>query len=533
MIKFKKGLLTAMVAVAATSLSSCLFKKNAKADDESRTNVIFWSCFGSKYTEILKPIVSDISKAKSIEIDHKTQGSYPGILSAVMNAMATGDYPDIAIGYPDHFVQYLGSDILRPLDKYVGESLNDYDPNYIPENEFYDEDGEKHLYGVPFNKSTELLGYNGVFVDYVAEQHGASYATIPETWDEWYSEDPASKVQVYLTEFESLISNKALVYAEVDAQHRASHFEVFDKDHYPATAPAGKTLVLNYKDGDHSKHRLFTWDSTDNAFITLVRQWGAEYTKVPESEYQEAIDDRQGHVLFANSTHKSTTVSMLKFFRNLAERGVFGVPSNVGGTGANFASEAFATGNVMFMVCSSGGLSYNTENKALRFSLEPIPYKTANKKFVISQGANICMTDHGSAERSWEVMKALTTGEFQTRWAMETGYFPASSTAEQSQEYQAFLNSTDTSNYTVSVYRQGSQVNSHVYGKASEGWTRFVDDAFVGSAIVRELVGNIIPNVLANIKTADINTDSKYEDELATILNDTRIARNANIVVEK
>ena len=532
MIKFKKGLLTAMVAVASVSLSSCFLKKNAKADDETRTNVIFWSPFGAKYTLILDPLVNDISSETGIEIDHKSKGAYPKILSAVMEAMATGDYPDIAIGYPDHFVQYLGSDILRPLDKYVGDSRNDYDPNYIPENEFYDEDGEKHLYGVPFNKSTELLGYNGIFIDYCVWKYtDESLATLPATWDEWASTDPNSKVVKYLNAFEDLISTKKVVYAAVDAQHRGTNFEVYI-DEYPASAPAGKIKVLDYKAGDHSKHRLFTWDSTDNAFITLVRQWGGEYTKVPETENQKSIDDRQGHVMFNNASNQSKTVDMLKFFRKLANRGIFGVPSNVGGTGANFASEAFATGNVMFMVCSSGGLSYNTENQALRFSLEPIPYKTANKKFVISQGANICMTDHGDAERSWTIMKALTTGKFQTRWAMETGYFPASKTAEQSTEYQAFLNSTDTSNYTVSVYRQGSQVNSHQYGDSTKGWVRFVDDAFIGSAIVREISGNIIPNVLSNVADADIEDSSKYIAEISSVLSDPRIARNANIIVE-
>ena len=268
-----------------------------------------------------------------------------------------------------------------------------------------------------------------------------------------------------------------------------------------------------------------TWDSLDNAFITLVRQWDAKYTELPADQYEVHPKQRQGLVLFANDENLPKTINMLKFFNGMYKKGIFGTPADVGGS---FSSDAFAQGRVMFMVCSSGGLSYNTDNWEKRFRIAPIPYSDGDHKYVISQGANICMTKNGDADKSFKVIKALTTGKFQTRWAIETGYFPASATAEDSDEYQAFMNGTDYSNRTVVAYREGAKVNYQHYRLG--GWHRFVDDAFIGSATVRTLVGSIIPNAFKSVD--DVDDEAGYKNVIKTILKDPQIANNLNIAVD-
>ena len=520
-MKLRKSMLFALIAVASTSLTACRSK--------SKSDVLFWSSFGSRYRLILDDITADMSGELGINIEHISKGSYDGILTEMQNALGTQKFPGIAVGYPDHFAYYHGSDILRPLDSYASSLLSDYDPDYLPENYLHERDGSSHLYGVPFNKSTELLGYNGVFVDYCVFKTGdESLRVLPETWEEWANiEDPNSKVSKYMSVFNELISTKAVIYATQDTKGKASDFST--------TQGAGQVKVFDYTKADPNQTRLLTWDATDNAFITLVRQWGGKYTELPTDQYSVNPLRRRGKVLFASETNLPKTIAMLKVMNKMARSRVFGVPENVGGT---FSSDAFSEGRVMFMVCSSGGLSYNTSNWENRFSVAPIPYHDASLKYVISQGANLCMTTNGDADKNFEVIKALTTGKYQTQWAIETGYFPASNSAADTPEYQAFLNGTSYDNKTIVTYREGAKVNENEYrGKAHAGevgykpWVRFVDDAFIGSSVVRTVVKDVLPFVIKYC-VENIDDDAGYIAQIKKIIQDERISNNINISVD-
>ena len=528
MIKIRKSVLAALAAVAATSLTSC-FKKGGT---EAEGDLVFWGSFGSKYSAKLESIVADISSSVGYEIKYESKGSYPGIRKAVVDSIANEVYPTVAVGYPDHFAQYQGSGILRKLDDYVtSDMLADYDSNYMPENYLYDKDGSKHLYGVPFNKSTELLGYNGVFVDYCDSLYpGEDLKNIPQTWDEWAAakNNPTSKAGRYYSVFYSLVDAHAKLYAIQETDGTAHDFEISDTD------VSGKKLVLDYSGLNAEKPRndvmFFTWDSTDNAFITMLRQFGGKYTELPESERTVTPKKRLGHILFAKKgDNRTTTLNMLKYLNRMAKDEIFGTPADFGGN-ASFSSEAFSKGQCMFMICSSGGLSYNTNNWEKRFRLAPIPYKDADKKYVISQGANLCLTDKGPADKGFELIKKLTTGEFQTRWAIETGYFPASVSSSTSTAYQTFLNDTSYADPILVTYREGARVNENEY--RAKNWNRFVDDAFIGSAVIREQVAFIIPNVLNAVSADKINDDSAYMTEINKILTSEVIKNNGNIVVD-
>ena len=511
MIKIKKNLVVGLAAVASIALSGCNLGKK-------KGDVSFWSPFGAKYRNVLDNIIlPKVEEELGLKIDHESKGSYPGIREAVVDAVANSTYPDLAIGYPDHFAQYQGSDILVELDGKI--DINDYDPNYMPENYLYDTNGVKRLYGVPFNKSTEVLGYNGVFVDYCVAKYGdPDLKNLPKTWDEWASTDPNSKVQKYKAAFSELVACKSKLCGQQKEDGEGFNFKIEN------TPTEGRKVLIDYTQTDVSTARLMSWDSTDNAFITLVRQWGAEYTKLPESEKSVHPKLRKGHVLFANATNLPIVTEMLQFFYNMYKNEIFTTPSMT--LGADYSSDAFEQGRCMFMVCSTGGLSYNTENWENRFSIAPIPYKDAEHRYVISQGANICMTKHANEEKAIKVLKALTNGKFQTEWAITTGYFPASNSSADSPEYQAFLNSTDYSDPTRVAYREGARVNELEYRK--NGWTRFVDDAFIGSAIVREKVAQILGDVFAK---SDASADT-IKSVLKNVLDQADLRKNT-IEIEK
>ena len=282
-----------------------------------------------------------------------------------------------------------------------------------------------------------------------------------------------------------------MIYGVQNEEGKASEFVVVN-DGDPA--PEGKKLLLDFTKVDPYTSRLLSWDATDNAFITLVRQWGAEYTAVPEAEYSKAPHKRYGHVRVNVPANQEKIVDMLMFFNGLNKQHIFGTPTELGGS---YSSDAFAKCGVMFMVCSSGGLSYNTAKWENRFRVKPIPYNTADKKFVISQGANICMTDKGNYEESVKVIKAFTTSKFQTEWCLKTGYYPCSKSAAESDEYKAFLTEKTYTSATRVAYREGSILNSEEYMTPAKNWTKFVDPAFDGSSEVRILIKGVLDGIFA------------------------------------
>ena len=540
MLKTKHKVGLALLATVATALSACGAKDEDEDDswkDDLNGGVLFWSSFGSNYTSVLNTVVSNISDSISVEIDHKEQGSYDEINRNMISAIAVGDYPNVAVGYPDHFASYLGSDVLKPLDKYfTEEEFADYYEQYMEENKFYDNKKTKaqlRTYGIPFNKSTELLGYNGVFVDY-ANYVDPSIGAVPRTWAEYEIKAPK-----YYKVYSDLFGH--YLYGKQDVFGTASDFKVYDyvKDEDPPGEKIdgewfdedGRVLLLDCSLVSKDNSFLMSWDATDNAFITLVRQWGAKYTEVPDSEKTKIAKKRNGYVYFNSSDNQDKVVSMLKYFRNLYEDKLFGTPQTLGG---DYSSKAFEACRVMFMICSSGGLSYNTANWRHRFRVSPILYKDADKKTVISQGANLCMTDKSNFTNSVKVMKALTTGKFQTDWCLATGYYPCSKSAAESKAYQEFVNEAkdltpeQAEEYGVYenpvrvAYREGSALNSVYYmdqysdDDVSEKWTKFVDPAFEGSSVLRTTVKGVLDSIF-KIKSADINNSQKYKDKLNEI----------------
>ena len=84
----------AFLMTAATTLTAC----------GGGSGVRFWSSFGAAYKGALDTMCEKVTKKTGIKIDHDSQGGYPEIRRQMISAIAAGDYPSLAIGYPDHIV---------------------------------------------------------------------------------------------------------------------------------------------------------------------------------------------------------------------------------------------------------------------------------------------------------------------------------------------------------------------------------------------------------------------------------------------
>ncbi len=539
MRKFKFSSL-ALFGAIALSAASCGSPSGGSSGKKGP--MVFWHNFGVNYTTDVNEALIDPLAAENLVVEAESKKGYDNLLSEIVKSAGTLQYPNIATGYPDHFAQYSRisypsspTGILVDLNKYLNDEsseLNqnhkakygrlikdDYYPEYMRENQSisYDANDNPYTVGLPFNKSTEVIGYNGVFFDYAKSLH--SELKVPETWDEWKTYGPTFR-EIQL----DLIDSHCFLTYELGSDGYATNFaKVTDK-------PADGVKYLDFTQiSDRTKSSVLAWDSEANMFITLVRQFGAEFTSyTADDRHDESIpvQKRHGYVEFLNETNKPKTLQAMQMVLDLAGDGsdmskqIF-APT---GTFGSYSSGAFAMNAVLFTICSTGGLSYNI-NANQEFRVAPVPYNTADKKFVISQGANITVFDQGyigseagksytaeqMADMCFEAIVKMTTGDNQAKFASLTGYFPASKSATESQVYQDFLKGTET-DPIKRAYRDGARVNNEQYMASDKGWTKFVDPGFLGSSEIRSIVGGLITYIINSQKEADFTLDKYMTD---------------------
>ncbi len=527
-MKKSKLIATAFVGVlSAGALAGCGKKK---------ADVLMWTGFGSSYSVALEDVLGSFTNETGISVEHESQSGYDNLQNNMNNSIATESYPNIANGYPDHFAGYISNEIQVPLDDYIKEYnekhdtdlLSDFYPEYMVENQTlgYDEDGNALTYGLPFNKSTEVLGYNNFFVQYAQSLH--SELKVPETWAEIEAQGPK-----YREVMQSLASYKdgegktvlgKWLYGTFDNDSEEAKklpkntlvdpasFETVDaiaekdpKDY----APAGKEFLLDCSKVDMSLFRVISWDSADNMFITIVRQWGGEYTSYTKDD----IVYGHGWARFYDDDIKARTVEALNYFKDMYDDKTFGLPEDMSST-ASYSSDSFLSNQCVFTVCSSGGLSYNIkEGYGRRFRVAPIPYKDADHKFVISQGTNLAVFEQGkeaTKKKAFETIVALCTGELQSEWAVQTGYYPASKSAvvEGSPYYKLIHEDQDTE--VALAYQESAIVNEENYMDEAKKWTKFVDPGFVGSSIIRNEVKTVPGIVFLGEKSIESILEESY-----------------------
>lgn len=189
--------------------------------------ITFWHAFGKEKEDYLKKYAEDfMAMYPNITIEMASQGGYNDLRSKVGTSIIAGNQPTMTIAYPDHVVSYLQADAVENLDEYIshpkyGTDLDDYIEAYVNENRSYDKTGR--LYGLPFNKSTEVMIYNKTFFD-------ENDLQVPTTWE------------------------------EVEAIARIVKEKYTKEDEFG-----------------------FAYDSAANMFITLTRQWGGKYTDIDQN----------------------------------------------------------------------------------------------------------------------------------------------------------------------------------------------------------------------------------------------------------
>ncbi len=390
----------------------------------------------------------------------KNGNNYDELRENVINAIKGGQIPNIVQNYPDHVMEYIDNNALISLTPYIyhpvfgydnsveNESFTDILLSYRHENSQYTTDGE--YYSLPFNKSTEVMIYNKTIFDILIEDGVINH--IPTTWQELF--DISDDIMLIKDDVIDDITAKLNASTTLSLHKTTEEIQAIKDNFVP-----------------------ITYDSPANAFITLTRQWGGQYTGINAQ--------REGLILFDNDEVRS----MLSYFFDHRDTD-FTLP---GKWGLAYASDAFKTGQTAVTFGSTGGARYNTPDIVdgefvFDFGVAPMPYNAdmPENRTAIQQGTNMSITTAGTDQEklaSWLFLKYLTSAEVQLDFALKTGYSPVRTSVYDDPIYVLFRQGKDAFGNPL----EGEMLMKSMAANAAAEQAQylFYDQAFVGSSNAR------------------------------------------------
>lgn len=534
----KKGFLTLMavplLSLAVGSLSSCgvsggpidTYDLNVNVNTEG-VQINMWTGFGTNVNSALTPLIEDFEALTHINVEYETKGGYPNLQKAInLSATNLASLPQIAVGYPDHFAGYVSSNIQLRLDGLVendknrntrepgtytnslGESVSkipnldyeDFYDDYKIENETleFDEEGNGYILGIPFNKSTEVMVYNKELFDWTTSAAGKAKLTSWEIGDIFVPETWADVKSVGLNLIKLLNHVDPVSNATVAGNYLASDGNVYKTEVYPSGV---KRVYAANEVTDMAKFRPFSYDSTENLFTTLLRQYGGAITEIDKTK------TGRGYVNFNDDSNRAITLEALNMLQDLWDSNVIGIASTPWEDSTGYCSVAFKAGQSVMNIGSSGGLTNVTGSFPVGIST--VPYATAEHKFVLSQGTNLALFQVPSNDpdrekklvAAWKLLVFLSQAENAT-FTSQSGYFPTGKSVSESDIYQDWLENP-TGSATDKANKAAGVVNDTIYNNTELGWNKFVDPGFRGSSDVRLETG-LIAGYMFNNEYASI-----------------------------
>ncbi|HPQ61858.1 MAG TPA: extracellular solute-binding protein [Bacillota bacterium] len=456
-------------------------------------SISLWHSNGETIETALKAYADDfevyMNTTYGLTVDvtiNKAASNYDDLRQTIVSLInASGELPNIVQNYPDHVMEYISNRALISLTPYIDDSTWGYGDGddafedileiYRRENCQYTTDGE--YYSIPFNKSTEVVIYNKtLFDDMIADGVIDSF---PTTWQDLF----ALSDEIIARSGDMIDQIAAILNKSPNTSMHKTASEIAD-------------MKANFVP--------FSYDSSANAFITLLRQWGGEYTSIDTQ--------REGVILFNNDQAEQ----MLSFVYE--NKDIFTVPAY---WASDYASDLFVLGETAVTIGSTGGARYNTpdivaytegteeiEEQTFEVGITSMLYNEDHPEYAtaIQQGTNMSITNEGTAEQqlvSWLFLKYLTSAEVQLNFALETGYSPVRSSVYTEEEYIQFTNGYVLNASNQYVAATGSDLVKALASKAAAAQSSilFYDQAFVGSSTARSAVEAAFERVVLSTET--------------------------------
>lgn len=464
-MKNKKLLSFIALVTILGGLSSCSNTNNSSNSENTTTgtvNIEFWHTFGKTVISAFESKISKFEKlvkeneGVDVKITMSYQGGYDDLLGKIHKGFSTGNYPNIAIAYPDHVAQYLkdeGSNdgkYVVDLSKYINSETYGFGKEaYLGDGEasdfvdaFYQE-GQNYvksgIYSLPVMKSSEALFYNKTQVASYARKYDAELNT-------------DAKVEKFMS---TLTWDKFIDFCK------------FIKTNSTST----------------SMEVPFIYDSDSNLYITKSYQ--------NEIDFLSINQDGQGQVLFNNAKAKSMVQTLKSYYDQglIATKGTYGT----------YSSEKFKTEKCLFTVGSTGGAGYNyPSGDSFEVGVAPVPYE--NKQSYVTQGLTATVLNYNDADGkkalySYKFLKYITSADVNADLCVNgsEGYSPVRKSAYETEFYKTYLANED-GDFMPKVAKI---VYEDIAGKY------FITPCFPGSATARDEVGGLLTQVFLDEKTID------------------------------
>lgn len=432
-------------------------------DTSKDVTITFYHTMGSGLRSVLNEYIKDFQKMyPNITVEPVLKGSWDDLYNQISMGLLIGNHPNIAYCYADHVADYNVSNSVLPLngflaggdlkDKTVPTVLVDQNGDYI--------DGNGNASDVPV---TAELPFG------LTAEEQAMYN--PMFFHEGYCFGDGQKMYTlpWARTTEELFYNKS----------------VFDENGWqpPKTWDEMETLCRAIK-AKYPSVIPFGYDSESNWFITMCEQYGSPYTSAESP-----------HFRFDNEQNRA----FVQKFNEWYQKEYF-TTSELGG---GYTSSLFLEEKILMSIGSIASASYYSSygyGSGPEVGVAPIPQVDPVRPKVIAQGPSVCLFKDDDPQKviaSWLFVKFMTTNvSFQAEFAMKGGYMPVlkMDTMAENPIYRAWLERTDGGAYLTALAIKVGMVQENNY---------FVSPAFVGSSAARDLVGKIMPQVFAGVKSLD------------------------------
>lgn len=326
-MKFKKILplalsLSLMVGCSGKKQSDTPINEEIVTEIKNPVEITFWHAMSGDQEKSLQGLVDKFQKVNpNITVTLQNQSSYPDLQQKITATTASPkDLPTMTQAYPDWLLNAIDENLVLDLKPYIeNETLkfDNYDDIVKGFREASTLDGK--IYGIPFNKSTEVLWYNKTLFDKLN-------LTVPKTYEEFakVAKEIKDKENIVAGGFDSL-SNYYTTYLKNEGV-------VFDSKLDP-TNEASTKAVNYYLDG--IKNGYFRIAGTDkylsspfgnetiamlvgsNASETFVKQGVNNKFEIGVAPYPAKEVMQQGTDLFvfnsATAEQKTAAYEFLKF----------------------------------------------------------------------------------------------------------------------------------------------------------------------------------------------------------------------------
>jgi multiple sugar transport system substrate-binding protein len=363
----------------------------------------------------------------SIEVEPLYIGQSDRQLPKILAAIVGDAKPDLLWFGPMLTGQLVDLNAIEPLDRWWNRSAvsKDIDPALLDSMQF-----ENHLWSIPFGTNNIGIFYRPSLFDAVGIKQ------LPTTWTE-------------------LKATAKQLTRDTNGDGKT--------DKYGMILPLGQ-----------GEWTVFTW---------LPFMWGAGgEINTPKSKIVDDNNIKSGEVISNNSPvsiDNPGSVAALQLWRDLVQDGSAILSSPERG----YELDNFLAGKVAMQLTGPWTLGQLAEMNVTDYAVMPIPAGIRSATSMGGENLFMMKSTPQHQQATWEFMEYVLSPDFQTEWAIGTGYLPVNLKSRQRSDYREYVSKTPAVQVFLDRAKYGrSRPIEPGYSKISENLGRAIESVLLNKS---------------------------------------------------